>query len=260
MKISILMSVYNPNDKYFKLCLDSIEQQSYKDFELILVDDGTTNLNLEEMLSHYSFDYKIIHNSQNLGLARSLNIGMSMCTGEYIARMDDDDIMMPNRLEMQLKYAEENDVVLFSNISLIDDNNNSLSDFNSKIIAEDFDIKKYLLKSGNCLAHSTLFIKTKILKDVKGYDERFVYSQDYSLYLKLFDKYKFKRLSERLVQYRIPFNRITVLKKILTLLSCYAAYVDYLNTHRSAINYWYFVRRSLSLIKMMYVYSKEKHK
>ena len=115
------MAVHNPNENYFLLCLDSIKDQTYKDYEVIIVDDGTASLNIDDILAAYDFEYKIIRNVQNIGLARSLNVGIKYCSGEYIARMDDDDIMDRRRLEMQLACAAEGNDVIFSNIALIDD-------------------------------------------------------------------------------------------------------------------------------------------
>ncbi len=252
-KISVLMSVHNPKKEYFEECLQAIEEQTYKDFELIIVDDGSNNSNVEEYLLNYSFDYKIIKNPQNLGLARSLNNGLHECSGEYIARIDDDDVMMPERLEKQLAFAIKQPGIIFSDVILIDDSGRELSQTGKRVT----DIKKYLRKNGNCLTHSTLFVKKSILESVGGYDERFIYAQDYALYMTLLDQFDFYQLDECLVKYRVPTNRSTMMKKVLSILSCYGAAVNYFSRNRNFSNCMYFFRRSFGLMKLLFGFIKK---
>ncbi|HFI0304963.1 TPA: glycosyltransferase family 2 protein, partial [Streptococcus suis] len=105
-KVSILMSSFNPNEIFLRECFDSIENQTFKDFELILVDDGSFETDFDSILSNYSFRYTLIKNSQNLGVSRSMNNGLKVCNGSYIAKMDDDDIMHPDRLKLQYEFLQ----------------------------------------------------------------------------------------------------------------------------------------------------------
>lgn len=253
-KISILMAVHNPNMDYFHECLNAIENQTFQDFELIIIDDQTTTCIIEDILNQYSFSYKIIKNTHNLGLAKSLNRGLEICNGEYIARMDDDDIMYENRLQEQYSYSLNHNGFIFCDVDIID--------LEGKIIKSslknNINIKEYLKKSGNCLTHSSLFVKKQILEELGGYDERFIYAQDYALYMKAIDKYEFYNINKSLVKYRLPIVRNSKMKKILSLLSCYAAFVYYVSQNKNIKNLFFYFRRSLSLIKLLLNYIIDK--
>ena len=248
--IDILMSTYNPNLQYFTLCLDSIQNQTFKDFRLVLVDDGTTNCNLEDVLGNYTFDYQIIRNVTNLGLPASLNKGLSFCNSEYIARMDDDDIMTEDRLEKELQFAKTHDGIIFSRAKQIDVEGNEIPFSDLEI-----NIEKYLKKSGNCLVHSTLFVKKSILDDVGGYNTKFTYAQDYELYTRLLGRVVFYRMKDQLLYYRVQ-NNTNLTKRVLSLLYCYGAAVIYFSRHKSLMNTIYYFRRSLSLMKVFYILIK----
>lgn len=249
-KISVLMAIHNPNIDYLKECLDAIEAQTFKDFEVIIVNDCTTNCNLRLMLEGYNFTCKIIENRINIGLAKSLNRGLKECCGEYIARIDDDDIMYCNRLALQYDYAQKKDGFIFGTVDLIDENGHI---FCEKSYSHK-NIKKYLKKSGNCLTHSTLFVRKTLLVEVGGYDERFIYAQDYALYMKAIDRYNFYCIEDKIVKYRIPAVRTSRMKEILSILNCYGAAVNYFSSNKNISNYYYFIRRSLSLIKLLFKY------
>lgn len=246
-KISILMATYNPNVAFLRESLNSIQAQTFNDFELVMVDDGTTNCDLEKIFSEYSFNYKIIKNVHNLGLPTALNIGLNECQGEYIARMDDDDVMHPQRLEKQLAFIQKHPGVVFCKANRVDLNGKKLDNLVIKT-----DIVTYLKKSGNCLTHSSLFVKKSILTEIGGYNCKFTYAQDYELYMRLIDKYKFYQISEKLITYRVPSN-LSLTKKILSPLFCYAASVMYFSNNKSFKNTLYFFRRSLGLTKLMYL-------
>lgn len=104
--VSILMPVYN-TAPYLKEAMDSILSQTFKDFELIVLNDCSPD-NADEILDTYN-DTRIVRykGERNMGLSNVLNAGMDMARGKYIARMDSDDISLPNRLEVQVKYMEE---------------------------------------------------------------------------------------------------------------------------------------------------------
>ena len=106
-KISVLMCVYNDED-WLKNSIDSIVNQTFTDFEFVIVNDGSTDNSLEIINSYSDDRIRIINNEENLGLPKSLNRGLNLCKSELIARMDADDISMNNRLEKQYKYLKKN--------------------------------------------------------------------------------------------------------------------------------------------------------
>lgn len=219
------MSVYNPNMELLKQALDSIDRQTYKDFELILINDGCDNKLLLELLGNYNYKYTVIENRTNLGLTKSLNIGLKKCNGKYIARHDADDLMEENRLEKQVDFMENNTDIacVFSNAKRVDISGNVVSvdttDNNSSLV-------RRLVYGGNCLYHSSLMIRKEVLEDLNGYDEKIVYAQDYDLYLRLINKYKIYKISEPLICFRTD-NYITKSKSILSLLYSYYGTIKY---------------------------------
>ncbi len=221
-KISLLMSVYNPDWEYFKETLDSVEAQSFHDYELVIVNDGADDQKLIEILDNYSFKKKIIKNPVNLGLPRSLNAGLKVCEGEYIARIDADDLMMPQRLSVQCELMDNNPnlVCLFSNYEVINEEGKTVGkgpdNLNKRLV-------KTLLYKGNCLCHSSLFVRKNIIEALGGYDEKMTYAQDYDLHLRMMKVGRLFVVPKPLIKYRKVPEMIPKNKRILSALFAYYA-------------------------------------
>src|SRR5699024_5552594 len=109
--VSVIMSVYNETETELALAIESILNQTYKDIEFIIVLDAPDNELVLKLIKKYQTSddrIKIIINNQNQGLAKSLNTGIKSSSGEYIARMDADDISFKNRLDVQISFLEKN--------------------------------------------------------------------------------------------------------------------------------------------------------
>lgn len=241
--VSILIAIHNPKIEYLIQALNSISNQTYKNFEVVVVDDCTKNIDLKKILSKYSFKYVLYRNETNLGLTRSLNKGIKYCNGKYIARFDDDDILNEKRLEEQFLFLENNYdyVACFSNIEIMENDKiicSETGDENSKLL-------KKLLYRGNCLCHSSLMIRKNILDKFK-YDENMIYAQDYDLILRLIQKYKIYKIPKPLVIFRVNSCRINVEKKILSTLLSYFATLKYLSNNPS---FKIFVLRTIIVFK-----------
>lgn len=242
------MATYRPNLKYFKESLNSIAAQTYQNYRLILVNDGSDEEELQAILSQYSFSWTVITNSENIGLTKSLNKGLLYCNAEYIARFDDDDVMEPNRLETQVSYMETNQecAAVFSNIIRIDESGNYLqkyeTDDNDKIIS-------FLCMRGNCLCHSSLLIRKDILEQLSGYDPLMLYAQDYDLYLRLIEKHKIYKLPQPLVKFRVGSNRTSTKKSVMSLLCGYYASLKRISKNH---NVFEFMSRTARTIVGMY--------
>ncbi|MCP8319033.1 MAG: glycosyltransferase, partial [Candidatus Methylarchaceae archaeon HK01B] len=137
-KITILMSVYN-GEKYLREAIDSILNQTFKDFEFLIINDGSTDRTVEILRSYHDSRIKIITNEKNMGLTKSLNKGLKIARSEYVARMDADDISYPRRLEVQYEYMKKNpDVgIVGSWNDVIDDKGNTIDYRKHSLSSED---------------------------------------------------------------------------------------------------------------------------
>ncbi|MFH0853290.1 MAG: glycosyltransferase [bacterium] len=183
--ISVIMSVFN-NETYLTESIKSILNQSFSDFEFIIVNDGSTDNSLK-IIDHFSKSDKrivLINNPKNIGLTKSLNISINVSKGIYIARMDGDDIALIDRFEKQYNYLEKySDIFLLGSEAIkIDSNGNKLSTVK---LTYGFNEIKNTLKEKNCIIHPTIFFRNN--KEI-FYREKFVVSQDYDFYLNLLTK------------------------------------------------------------------------
>lgn len=201
--VSVLMPVYN-SQKYLKESIESILNQTYKNIEFIIVNDGSTDKSLDIIKSFSDKRIKIIDRKENRGIIFSLNEGIEKCSGKYIVRMDSDDISLNQRIEKQVLYMEKN--------RNIDASGTGIRIIGSrKILKLPIDYNELKVKSlfSTPLFHPTVIIKSEILKKVK-YPLNCEGYEDYMLWKMLISKgYIISNLSEKLVYYRINNNGIT---------------------------------------------------
>jgi glycosyltransferase involved in cell wall biosynthesis len=202
-KVSVLMCVYN-GENYLPDAIESILSQSFEDFEFVIVDDGS-NKNTKDLLALYQ-DPRIVFitNPENIGLTKSLNIGLSHCRGEYIARMDGDDISHPKRLEKQVLFLDEHSeiAVLGTQIRQIDEagKNPRLSLF--KKGTTPLSCRWQSIFDSPITHSSAMFRREIIVNELDGYDEEFRTSQDYELWIRILRYHKITNLDETLVDFR----------------------------------------------------------
>ena len=176
--ISIIMSVYNA-EIYLDRSIESILDQTYKNIEFIIVNDGSTDKSLEIINKYILRDSRIVLiDHHNIGLTKSLNKAINLASGEYIARQDADDESIINRLEKQLYLLEqyETDFV----VSRVFKNN--------RICPRAFILifnKEEVFKAGNIFIHGTFFGKKEVFKNIL-YDERYIYAQDFKFIIDCF--------------------------------------------------------------------------
>lgn len=219
MEISVIMSVYNTKPDYLSEAIESILQQSYEDFEFIIIDDGTSNKETLGVLEKYKkrdSRIRLIVNQTNIGLTRSLNIGLQTAQGRYIARMDSDDISHYRRLEKQYDYMEQNQDIdilgclirKIGNLQVVECSN--YIDYTQNDY-ESFIIKMLFYNVGPI--HPTVMIRNDFLKkhNIK-YDENIKKAQDYALWMECISVGgKIKNLPEVLLEYRVHSAQITVM-------------------------------------------------
>lgn len=209
MKITIVMPVYNTK-KYVDQAIQSILNQSFQDFEFIIIDDGSTDKSLSIIKSFNDKRIQIIQNKKNLGLIKTLNKGIDLAKGKYIARMDADDIAKPERLAKQLRFLEKhtNYALVGTQANFIFEDKLSNSQFkmetNSDLLAT--------LSLFNCpFIHPSVMIRTEILKEFY-YNEDFTAAEDYELWTRILKKYPCANLNEGLLHYRLHDNNISTLQ------------------------------------------------
>ena len=195
------MPAYNA-EQYIRSALDSILNQTYKDFECIIVDDCSSDRTAGIIREAAESDSRIvtIRNSQQLGCAGSLNVGLAQARGEYIARMDSDDIALPQRFERQLSIMEEHDIdVCGSDIICIDEDDRPIGrcTYSSRAIAETIIIE-------SPFAHPTTMIRKKLFDQYGSYLPEFTTAEDYDLWLRFWSHgARFQVINEELLLYRI---------------------------------------------------------
>lgn len=200
-KISVLMTIYN-HDKYLKSSIKSILQQSFKNWELIAIDNGSTDNSKNILKSFQDRRIKKKFLKKNIGRTRCLNHGLDLCRGDYIAIQDSDDISFNNRLEKQYKLLSNSKELFLvsSNCQMIDEKN--------KIIEKKYMKYKIMnyrrLLFDNLIAHSTVMYKKNLIFKIGKYPKNFLYAQDYAFYLKVFKKFKIFISDESLLKARTP--------------------------------------------------------
>tara|TARA_Y100000310_G_C20604320_1_gene774721 strand:- start:350 stop:1411 length:1062 start_codon:yes stop_codon:yes gene_type:complete len=209
------MTVYN-GEKYLPESIDSILKQTYTDFEFMIIDDASTDLSRDIIHSHDDTRIKLIENAKNIGQVESLNRGLEKAKGEYIARMDQDDISLPKRLECQLTVMEKNKNVGVCGTfaQFIDKNGRDIHiNSNEEMMTENEDLKTELLFR-SCFLHPTVIIRSSLIKDnLLYYEKDSGYGQDYRLWYRMTPLCDFMNLEEKLLKYRIHSNQMSNKKR-----------------------------------------------
>lgn len=205
--ISIVMPVYNA-EKYLDECLGSILKQTYPDFELIVVNDGSTDNSVDIINKYKDKRIKIVENEHNF--IKSLNLGIKHVKGEYIARMDADDIMLPHRLEMQLDYMENNPKIAICGSWA---EAFGTKNYTMKVPVSHHDIISTFVVS-NALFHPTVMMRKSAVGKYSGYPnlykQKYLYAEDYKLWTDLAVKgYRFANIPEVLLKYRCSDTQVT---------------------------------------------------
>jgi len=229
--VSVLLSVYN-GEKYIKEAIDSILLQTYTNFELVIINDGSTDSTLEIIKKFHDPRIKI-YTHANIGLACSLNIAAKRSKGEFLARQDADDISLPNRLEKQVNiFQKKPDVVLVgADTIMIDRIGKPLGKTSAPLTKKNALDKIFALTSP--YVHGSLMLRRSTFESVGGYSERFITSQDFDLIIRMsLLANEFSAVPEILYKLRIHPTSITSKKWMLQIkngMKC----AKYINSHYS---------------------------
>ncbi len=216
--ISVIMSNRNTPEEYLREAIESVLNQTYSDFEFIIVDDCSTDNSLEIIESYADARIKIIKNSENLGLTKSLNKAISCAEGEFIARMDADDICLPERFEKQVDFLKHHpDIIVCGTwVELFGDGTSVYNEKHSRKILPEKELLQINLLFGNHMniIHPTAMFNHKLLKENNiTYNEKYIYAQDYRMWVECARKGELANVPEILFKYRIHNKAVSSDKK-----------------------------------------------
>lgn len=206
-KVSVITTVYN-GEKYIREAIDGVLNQTFEDFELIVINDGSTDKTLEILRSYRDPRIIIIDNQKNIGIPKSLNKALGIARGEYIVRQDADDISLDTRLERQTKFLIEN-----KDVGLVGTSYYTIDGDGREIgVAE--------CPSGEKAIHfiglPTIMVRRDCLEKMGGFREVFEIAEDYDLYLRLSEVFQIGTIREPLYKYRLYNSSTTSSKKLQT--------------------------------------------
>lgn len=205
-KVSVIMPAYNA-EKYIGEAIDSILAQTFVDFEFIILNDCSTDRTEEIILSYCDPRIVYLKNEKNLGVAATLNRGLDLACGEYIARMDADDISLPERFAKQVAYLDKHGstAVLGTALELFDENG-VISSRWSSVDAKQMKVDLFF----SCgLAHPSVMMRRDVVQSFGGYDVRFEGLEDYHLWCRISGRYDVVTLPDLLFRYRVHSAQVT---------------------------------------------------
>jgi len=212
--ISVVMAVYNERP-YLEVAIQSVLDQTFKDFEFIIVNDGSTD-DSEEVLDRFEQSddrIRLVH-QENRGLIASLNRGLDMARGKYVARMDGDDISRPERFERQVSFLERNPEigVLGTQADKIDADGNVRENWN-RSLPTDPDVAAWRLLFNICFCHPTVMMRHALLERLGGYAEWAIGAEDYELFTRALLETRLANLPETLFEHRRHEDAVSVRKR-----------------------------------------------
>ena len=209
--ISVIMPVYN-GERFLRQAIDSILRQTFSDFELIIINDGSTDTTEEIIQSYDDSRIRYVKNEHNLKLIKTLNKGLTLATGKYISRMDADDIADKHLFESQLKAFKNDDTIGIVNICTYDlAESGDKYRKSSKPIIFHSSILKYVISFENQITHPGIMVRADLMKSYGYKDDGTVCNfEDLDLWNRmLWDDVKCVTLKKRLLYYRINSSGVT---------------------------------------------------
>ncbi|WP_312748041.1 glycosyltransferase [Sphingobacterium multivorum] len=204
--ITVIIPCYNGR-QYLKEAIESVLNQSYSNFELLIVNDGSTDDSLEVIKDFSDRRIKVINNKMNLGIVKALNIGISNAGGEYIARLDADDMMHKDRLLKQMQFLQKNkDIDIVGSYHYIVDENGCI------ISIKEYPISnteiKFMLFFQNPFSHPSVMFRAHIIKEFP-YSSEYKHIEDYILWCNILKTYKGANIPECLTYYRVHQKNVS---------------------------------------------------
>jgi len=206
--ITVLMPVYNA-EKYVREAIESVLAQTHNNYELLIIDDGSTDNSKDVISSFKDSRIRFIENEDNTGMAPTLNRGLRLARYDLVARQDADDICHPDRLAIQARYMAENkDVALLGSRGWeIDEHGRKLR---ASILQKPLDhiSVKWFLQFDNPFIHTSVMFRNNIIKDIYSGYKLSDWCADYDLWSRVALRYKTANIDRKLVYYRVHSNSI----------------------------------------------------
>lgn len=210
--ISVILTSYNSKYEFIMNTLKSIKLQTYKNFELIIVDDGSNNGVLDIVLTKFDFKKIKVIRQENKGLPAARNTGIENATGEYIAFIDDDDLWNENKLEICYKYIKDIQKtdskagLVFSFSTVIDEQYNYYGIYGFRVKG---DISNKILGKNIIGPPSSVFVKKEVLQQCGGFDESYRYAEDIELWYRLTEICTVYSIDKALISYMYRKNSLS---------------------------------------------------
>lgn len=207
--VSVVMSVFN-GQSFLSEAVESVLGQTFPDFEFVIIDDGSTDRTAKILSDYAKRDSRVrIFPQQNKGRAESLNRGIELASGHYVARMDADDVAMPNRLQDQVNFLEQHsDVGLLGGAyEVITSSGQVLGTFRCPL--EDAAIRSNM-RLWNAMLHSAVVMRKEIALASGGYRKALLDAEDYDLWLRMAERSQLANLPQTLVRYRVHPAQVSI--------------------------------------------------
>jgi glycosyltransferase involved in cell wall biosynthesis len=200
------------NDRRFVgRAVASVLAQTFRDFELLVLNDASTDGSIEVVEGFRDTRLRIVRNASNIGLAKTLNVGLAAAEGELVARMDADDISEPTRFERQIAFLDANPSVALVGTwaRWIDEDDRPFTAI--QFPTDPADIERRLMEE-NCIFHPSVMFRRRPIQQLGGYSVAAPLSQDYDLWLRLSEHHALANLPEHLVRYRVHRGQVSFRK------------------------------------------------
>lgn len=240
MKVTVIITTYN-RASYLKEALESVLCQTFLDFELLVLDDASTD-NTEDLVNSFSDSrIKYTKHLSNLGISKNRNYGLSKAQGEYIAMLDSDDLWLSRtKLEEQVNFlnAHESYGLIGTYACIIDQEKrkNAMIDSISSLFLgrSNFWMRQFFLIR-NQIFHSSVLIRRKAIEEMGGYDELIPIWEDYELWLRIGTRYKMTNIPKLLTGYRVHAQNISGIDRKKGILASFYVIGKYKDSYP---NYW----------------------
>lgn len=208
--ISVLITTYN-RESTIRECVDSVLSQTYENLQVIVMDDGSKDRTLDILSSITDSRMEVFHSEKNCHICSSTNKGFQKVKGEYLARIDSDDVWYVDKLEKQLAFLKDNPRyrICFTLINLIDEYGknadqelSSLLGLFEQSLTGQTDALRHFFFNGNCLSHPSVLMETSLMREIGGFYPGYMQSHDYDYWIRIAKKYPIYVIQERLLAMR----------------------------------------------------------